>query len=532
MFAWLPTVLGFIFVFGIVVFVHEFGHFIVARLNDVQVDAFALGMGPKLLSYRGEETEYRLCIIPLGGYVELAGEEPWAETDNPRAFANKPVLRRMTVLVAGVICNILLGFFIYVALGIFAGEVVMPARVGYVSENLPAYGKLEIGDEIVSINNREVNRFREVQTVNAILGERTRKFEVLRDGQKKIVEIEPHYREEAGVMASPYIVGIAPYQPPVIGQLEPEGKFANKNLAAGDTIATVSGQKVKSWPHFQQLLQASADTAIVRVFRNGEQFELALNPPSIEKKFKEWHQQMGWKLGEKEPVIKSVESGKEAEILGFRPGDTIVHAGDTPVKSGEQFREIISNAAGPMSVSIKRNSESRKITISPPVAGRLFGEWFGQLGGGPPVNYKYYNLVTVWNYAYRQTREVIRLLFLALWGLITGQLSPRAMAGPVGIVMVTGEIARVGFTSLLGFTAFLSVNLGIINLLPIPVLDGGHVLMSLPELFTGRRLPEKAFEIANTIGIVFLLSLMLLVTWVDLSRIGIFEYFFGLFGMS
>ncbi len=532
MFAWLPTLFGFIFVFGIVVFVHELGHFIVARLNDIQVDAFALGMGPKLLSYRRGETEYRICLVPLGGYVELAGEEPWADTENPRAFANKPVLRRVTVLVAGVICNILLGFFIYVGLGIFAGEVVMPARVGYVSEDRPAAGKLEIGDEIVSINDREVNRFREVQTVNAILGERTRKFKIRREGREKTVEIEPHHRPDAGVMGSPYIVGIAPYQPPAVGQLEPEGKLAQGGLEIGDTIASVSGEPVKSWAHFQQLLRDSSGTTALEIFRGDDQFELAVNPPSIARKREEFHRDMGWEIAPDRPVITAVEPEKNAAALGFEAGDTLVEVADTPVADGEHFKEIIAGAGGSLTLTVERNSTRLDKNINPPVADRIFGEWFRELGAGPPVEYKYYNLLNVWQYAYRQTAEVIRLLFVALWGLLTGQLSPRAMAGPVGIVMVTGEIARVGFTSLLGFTAFLSVNLGIINLLPIPVLDGGHVLMSLPELFTGRRLPRKAFEVANTIGIALLLTLMLLVTWVDLSRIGIFEYLAGLLGMG
>ncbi|MGM0381487.1 MAG: RIP metalloprotease RseP [bacterium] len=531
MFAWIPAVLGFIFVFGLVVFVHEFGHFMVARFNDVQVDAFALGMGPKLFSYQGEETEYRICIVPLGGYVELAGEEPWAETDNPRAFANKPVLRRITVLVAGVICNILLGFIIYAGLGIFSGEVVLPAKIGYVAQDLPAHEKLEIGDRIISINGRSVDRFREVQTVNAILGEQSRKFKISRDNQEMTIKMEPHHRESAGAMSSPYIVGISAYHPPVVGRLDSEGKLSS-SLEAGDTIVSVAGEEVKSWTHFQMLLQQSSDTVAVGFKRGAEKFDLQLNVPSLERKIEKWQENMGWELGTDSAVITSIKQKGRAAELGFQAGDTVVAAGDTPVAGFRQLNRLLKKAEGSLTLTVRRNSGRKKITIQPPVESEIYSRWFQELGIGPPVDYKYYNFLTTWRYAYRQTVEVVRLLFVALWGLITGQLSPQSMAGPVGIVMVTGQIAQVGLSSLLGFTAFLSINLGIINLLPIPVLDGGHVLMSLPEIFTGRRLPERAFEIANTIGISFLLVLMVLVTWVDLSRLGIFEYIFALFGGS
>ncbi len=442
MFGWLIPFLGFIFVFGIVVFIHELGHFLVARYNDVEIEAFALGMGPKIFSYQGPETEYRLCIIPLGGYVKLAGEEPGEASENPRSFQNRPVKARLAVLVAGALCNLLLGFFLYVPLGYFVGEMALPARVGFVQPEMPAAGKLEIGDKILEVNDKKVENFQDVQTRNSLLGGVERVLKIERDGEVKTVRLTPKKLEERSIFQPEYLIGISPYLPPVIGGLKEDSLLAKKGVSVGDTIFSVSGKKVKSWDQFNYLLAELNDTV---------------------------------------PVVYGDSTSQDTAYL------------TVPVEE-----------------------ESKR-------------DFYVSLGARPPYEHNQYDLITVWPYAAGKTVEVIKLMFLGLWGLISGQLSVSSMAGPVGIVMITGRVARLGIVQLLGFTAFLSINLGVINLLPIPVLDGGHILLSLPELFTGRQLPDAVYEYANRLGLALLLAIFILVTWVDVSRIGLFEYIFGFF---
>ncbi|MFP4686520.1 MAG: RIP metalloprotease RseP [bacterium] len=442
MLGWLISFFGFIFVFGLVVFIHELGHFLVARYNDVEIEAFALGMGPKIASFQGPETEYKICLIPLGGYVKLAGEEPGEDEENPRSFQNRPVKARLAVLFAGAFCNILLGFFLYVPLGMFAGEVVWPARVGYVQADMPAEGKLEIGDRILEINDKKMETFQDVQTRNSLLGGGEREFLIERAGKIKTVTLTPKKLEKRSIFEPEYLIGISPYQSPVIGGISEKSTLVQKDVSVGDTIISVANHPVKSFEHFVHLLRNQEDTVPLILARNDSRDTVYLNLPS-----------------------------------------------DTQAR----------------------------------------GEFFAGLGIHPPYQQQKHSIVTAWPYAFYRTVEVIKLMFQGLWGLISGRLSVSSMAGPVGIVMVTGQVARYGFVQLLGFTAFLSINLGVINLLPVPVLDGGHILLSLPELFTGKSIPESVYEYANRLGLALLLALILLVTWVDITRIGLFEYIMGFF---
>ncbi len=431
MFYYLIAALGFIFVFGLVVFVHEGGHFLLARLNGVEVEAFALGMGPPLFSYAPGETEYRICVVPLGGYVKLAGEDITEETDNPRAFSNQPVLRRMSVLVAGVICNILLGFLLYVPYGMVQGEEILPPRIGFINEDMPAYGELQIGDEVLALNERPIERFQDINVHNSLLGDEERRFLIRRDGEKKMVVLEPHRLEDRSIFQPTHVVGISPYLPPEIEKLGQESILRDKNFERGDRFVKIAGTEVRSFQHFSHLLTRNRGEVEIVLERQGEQLMRTLNVPEADEDFYDWARKFQWE---------------------------------------------------------------------------------------PPVPHTTYGFLESMNFALRETKNAVQLLFRGIWGLITRRLSPDGLAGPVGIIGVTGHIATIGFWPLINFTAFLSINLGVINILPVPVLDGGHILLSLPEL-VGYKLPAKAFDLANQIGLALLLALLIMVTFFDIARI-------------
>jgi len=157
--------------------------------------------------------------------------------------------------------------------------------------------------------------------------------------------------------------------------------------------------------------------------------------------------------------------------------------------------------------------------------------WAGNLGFGPKIPRVNYGFIESFGYAWDRTLRDMELMYQALMGLLSQQLSPRSLAGPVGIAQMTGQMALVGIWPLLRFTAFFSINLGVINLLPIPILDGGHILLSVPEMLTGRKLPRAVADYANRFGLVLILALFVFVTFIDLERFNFFETIFNFLGI-
>ncbi len=420
-------ILGVAFVFGAVVLIHELGHFIVAKWQDVEVEAFAIGFGPPVVSVPYGETEYRICWLPLGGYVKMAGEDPSEAGDDPRSFYNKSVGSRILILLAGGVFNLLLGYMLYVPYGMIQGEEVIPPEVGYVSADAPANGVLEVGDRILTLNGEPIKTYQEFQMNNELLGDQERVLEIERDGERRTVEIEPKRIVREQFRQPSYIIGIQPLIEPRVSRVLPDGLAAQAGFQPGDVIRSAGGESIRSWPEFMMLLQQQEGDIPIEVQRDDERIPLTLSVP---------------------------EDLEEAPPLGIAP--------DVPVRTFGFF------------------------------------ESFGWAG--------------------RRTMQDIVLMYEAVAGLLGQTLAPESLAGPIGIFQMTGQMAALGIAPLIRFTAFFSINLGILNLLPIPILDGGHILLSLPELFTGKPLPERVIGMVNYIGLFLLLTMLIFVTYIDLRR--------------
>lgn len=458
----LIPIIGFIFVFGLVVFIHEFGHFIVAKWNDVEVEAFSLGMGPALVNYQYGETEYKICVLPLGGYVKMAGEEldeREEEDDNPRAFHNKSVWSRVAILLAGATFNILLGYALYIPYGMVQGESVAPSIVGHVPETIqirdddgdtttvpaPAHGKLRVGDRILELNGNKVENFRDVTIQNQLLGDQRREFLVERDGEQRIVQIDPVRTVRARLNQPSYIVGISSYM---------------------------------------------------------------------------------------DAQVDGIRDGSLADEAGVKEGYEITRLGDTPVKTGTQFQSYAINHSGTYVIGFRGN-DGQKISLETyiPSEDEAFRNWISELGVVLEIPNQQYGFFESFGFAWYRTLADIELMYKGIKGLITQQLSPQAMAGPVGIIQMTGQMALIGFWPLIRFTALFSINLGVVNLLPVPVLDGGHILLAIPEMISGKQLPTEIVHMAHKMGFVLIIGLLIFVTYWDLIRVNFFEGIFNLFGI-
>ncbi len=339
----LLTIVATIFVFGIIVFIHEFGHFITAKASGMRVDEFAIGFGPALVKVQKGETLYSIRAIPLGGYNKIAGMDPEEPLDN-RSFLNKPVWKRFIVIAAGAIFNFLLAIVIF---------FIVYATYG-------------------------------VQT---------------------------------------------PSKEPIIGNMLSNSPAAMAHMQVNDRIISIKGKPVAEWTDISKQLQGTANTVVpIVISRDGQEQELSVIP---------------------------TQTGNEGRaVIGINP------------------------------VSIVQEYTIGQSAVQ----------------------------------AVNTTGYVLVSMVEGLWSMITGTTNAE-LAGPIGVAQMAGQMAENGFMYLLQFTALLSLNLGVINLLPIPALDGGHLIVLLIEGITRRRLPVKALQYIQMTGVIILILLFVYATTHDISRL-------------
>ena len=349
------NIFAFIIVLGVLIFFHEFGHFLIARLFGVGVEKFSLGFGPRLIGKKIGITDYRLSAIPLGGYVKMVGEEPDAEIDPvdlPLSFTHKPVVQRMLIVAAGPVFNILLAILIFFGIFWASGTFIMKPSIGAVREGSPA---------------------------------------------------------------------------------------AAAGLARGDLITVINGIEINSWDEMAEIINASEGRTLkIAVRRQDSTLDFSIAPEKV-------------------------------------PAQNIF---------GEKIQRYV--------IGIEASRESYSKEMSPVEA---FAE------------------------SLRQSYRVIELMVVIIVKLIKGDISTDTLGGPIMIAQMAGDSAKAGVGSLIFFIALISINLAVINLLPIPVLDGGHLLFFLIEAIKGSPVSIKVREVAQQIGLFILILLMILVFYNDIHRI-------------
>ncbi len=445
------TILILIVVLGILIFVHELGHFVVAKAVGVRVLKFSLGFGPSIFSFTRGETEYAVCWVPLGGYVKMAGEDPEdiaeAEAEGrepqPGDFSYASVPRRLGIILAGPIMNVVLALFVYFLIFSITGitEIATTVVSDVNPESLAAAVGIEQGDEIRSIDGVAVDTWGDaIDLITAGIGV-IHEVDILRGSEEIRVELPSLLGSDGGLV---------------------EGAETGYGLFPlyGSRIATV------------------------------------------------------------------VDTGAAA-AAGLQQGDRITRIGDTPIENWIDLRAALQPMAGvPVDITYERDEESTTILITP--AGQMneeTGEIRGFLGVGPdpsdlPLNHISLTIVQAVGEAASETWEKGTLIVDILARLVTGQISmKKSLGGPVMIASVARDSARAGLLSLMLFVAFISVNLGVLNLMPIPVLDGGHLVFLGAEAIRGKPLSLKFRLIATQVGMAFIILIMLYVTVNDFMRL-------------
>jgi len=429
----LTSIAAFTFVLGVLVFVHEMGHFLMARRIGIRVLTFSLGFGPKLLTVRRGDTDYCISAIPLGGYVKMAGENPDdVQSGADDEFLSKTKWERFQVLIMGPAMNILLAF-------------VVMAVVLYQGADVPAY-------------------------------------------------------EE---------------QPPIVGYVMEASPAEQSGIRVGDLILSIGGRPVQTWEELFVAVMPRAERELEVVLRRGLQEVTVQVTPEAQTQF-----QVG-DLGVvpiMQPQILNVMTGDPADLAGIKPRDVITAVNDEPITRDNPFVETINaNADVALMLTVVRGSQTLKIEVTPALRGNV-----GLIG----VELSPFEVRTIEpgplqaiQMSFEKNYAWSGLIFQTLGGLLTSETSPKQLVGPLGIAQLSGGAAQIGLVALFTLMAMISLNLGILNLLPIPVLDGGHIFIMALEGLSRRDFSVRIKEKIQLAGFVVILMLMVTVIYNDLTRI-------------
>jgi regulator of sigma E protease len=421
------TLIYFLIVIGILVFVHEFGHFITAKRSGVRVEKFSLGMGPKLIGKKWGDTEYVISALPLGGYVKMAGENPDEEvTGAPDEFQSKSVWQRAKIAAAGSLTNILVAFLLMPVVYMIGTYAEGPAKVGFVEKGSPAeVAGFQAGDVIEEINGRSIEDWTKALTIIAVNPNTDVNVVLDRNGEKKVLTLRPEAATELKIGTA----GLIPDMPAEFGRLRP---------------------------------------------------------------------------------------GMPAEKAGFRENDKVLAVNGVTVYHWQQFSEMVKDSAGKqLRILIERGGQRKEIKVTPMMdSGRYV------IGVEPFVHlvFKRYGFLAAVERGFSKTLETADLTLVTLKKLITLKLSIKTLGGPVMIAQMSGQAAAAGLSAFVALMATISLSLGILNLMPIPVLDGGLLVFLAIEAVRRKPLSPKVMGVAQSIGAALLITLIAVVSYNDVMR--------------
>lgn len=432
-FAFFQSIWWLLVLIGVMILIHELGHFWAARYFDVRVDAFSFGFGPRLFGYRRGETDFRFSLIPFGGYVKMAGEQPGDESAaDPRSFMAKTRWQRLIIAFAGPFMNMVL------AVALVTGMFMV--------------------------------RFpKEPDPVN-----------------------------------------------PVVGYVVPGGAAAKAGVQPGDQILQIDDKSAPTWGDvlFREVSSANRVVA-VWVRRNGERLRLDVTPVFDQRRgvgFAGWDHQV-------DVEVKSVIAGLAAEQAGLRPGDILLSVNGEPLRSTAGLSEAIGNSKGAQVPIVYKRGGQIVSAIVTPRFDKDEKRWMIGVHQEERMEFIALSFPSALRESFRENARYATIIFQMLKGIAERRMSPRSLSGPVEMARASREAANEGPMAFLGLMAMVSLNLAVFNLLPIPILDGGVILMLLVEMVMRRDLSMQVKEAVLKLGFVFLMVVVAFVLYSDISKI-------------
>ena len=517
-------VLPFVLVLGVLIFMHELGHFLVAKACGVKVEVFSLGFGRALLKRTVGETEYRIAWLPLGGYVRMLGEIPGEELpegEEHRTFNGKPVWQQISIAAAGPAMNFILPVFLLGGAYMF-GVPSATSRVGTVLPGTPAAeAGLRSGDVVRAVDDVEVAWWNDVNDQLGASSSRSVPIEVIRHGDTIHLDlVVPAAGSEIGL----YTTAPAPVVV-VKGETSPAGRAG---LRTGDRITRVGEVEILDWFHLADALDRSSGPVGVEALRTlegGPPETVRVTLPVVSGS--DPMALLGLLSGDLQ--VHAVEPDSPAAKAGLEAGDVILSSQGEPVRSFRALATGIRTSGGrALTFEVLRGTEVRRIEVVPEerdvvqhgVHERMYA--IGVRGGAPAApemgSRRVLNPFAAAALGLRWTGDIIFRTFEGIGMLLTGKVGREGLAGPIGIGVIAAQSFQAGWVQGILIMAVISVNLAILNLLPIPVLDGGQIVFAIAQKLKGAPVSFRTREFAQQIGIAALLLLMAFAFWNDIAR--------------
>ena len=529
---------------GFIIFIHELGHFYAAKRCGIKVNTFSVGFGPRLIGFQRGETEYKISLLPFGGYVQMEGENPNEQTGAPGEFASAPLGSRAFVVAAGPVVNLLFGVLIYwlvFASGLNAdsarlvgGLTGLPLgekgtiQIGLIAEDgAGARGGLMPGDTIVSINGDSVSHWAMFQTRIYINPNKVLELVVERDGRLETLLVKPD-AEPAGVRGDRGVLSVSSKRETIVDHVRDGSLAAQAGIQVGDQIESINGERLYNVPSFGYFVWHPSANWIAEKYQALHE-RINANPEALVLGIRRGDETFTLEMPVHWRVIAAVQKGSIAENAGIRNGDVLVTLNKEEIDKTTLYAQLKAKAHEPIEIGLMRDGNLQKVVLaaekqSPEETktdGLLFGLAWQSFLSGMEFSEKAaplpaYNLFTGFGKGIEATWLTFTTVGKTLKQLIGGEVSPKHLAGPIGIAEATSRMFdRVGLSSVLFFIGFISINLCIVNLLPIPIADGGHLLFFAVEKIRGRPMPRKAQEVVQQVSIVLLIALFLYITWFD-----------------
>jgi len=518
------------------VFFHELGHFLFARLFGVRVEVFSLGFGPKILKFVKNHTQYAISLIPLGGYVKMFGDDPLAgseisQDDRKHAFIYKSKWAKFWIVFGGPFANFIFAYFLFFSL-LITGEKGPEAKFGSIKED-SYFSKLGVktGDVLVGFNGQEIHGLTDLAMTNT-----TKTVETIKVLRKNIpIELKISKNPEEVIKE---FLNLSPMlrRPLVVDR---EGNVWGISLSETNLDLNLSleelnqehlGQKIYLKKiSYQPLTDEKANSA-------GEldHIKILSEPPiALEWNENKEEKSIFYFLNKNhyyplDLVVKSLVLSSPADKIGIKRGDIIVGLNGRPVNSFEEIRDSLQKTPEGKEASVKvvRGNEVLSFKLLPEVSGSEENKvkTMGVFSSGDFVamNFvvsKAHDPVSAMYFAGKRTMETIYKTLEGFKKLITNEVSIKSMGGPLAIGKVASDSFNISLSYFFKIMAFISINLGIINLFPIPVLDGGHIMFIILEIINRRPLSRRKLELAQQFGLSLLFILIFLALYNDISRL-------------
>ena len=532
-------IIPFIVLLGILIFVHELGHFAVARMCGVRVEVFSLGFGKKIFSYKKGDTTYCVSLIPLGGYVKMFGEQNGdvvSESERRFSFTHKTVWQRIAIVLAGPLMNLFFAIFVFSLVSAVGEETRAPVFAEVEANSAADKMGLKSGDRVILLDNKEIKSYEDLQNgLNRFQNATAQAVVQSVDGTKKNLSLIVTSVKNPNIFSTEKVVGdisgVLPLARGTTVGVMP-GSLADKvGFKPGDEIVSLNNEKVTRWTDLEKIVAASESLEFsVEREKNSIKEKLSISLTNTQSKSDNALMFLGFE--QPDLFLDQVVKDSPAEKADLKRYDKIVAIDSEPITKWEQILNKIKSFDGKDALTLKIIRDGTELTkkITPQVTSQMTIQGKEDrrytIGILPFINYsrpelvkvKAENIFEALTKGTRRSLEISSMTVISFVRLFQGEISHKNVGGMLSIGKAAKDSYEGGFQSFLMTMGILSISLFILNLLPIPVLDGGHLVFYIIEAIKGSPLSIKKMQVAQQVGFVLLMGLMVLSIFNDVNK--------------